>query len=79
MCISIPSQVVSIEGTQAELDTLGTRRMASTWLKPEVQVGDFVLTSAGSIVRILDQDEAEASLALFQELMGLATEENAPL
>jgi hydrogenase expression/formation protein HypC len=71
MCISIPSRVISIQGHQAELDVLGAKRTASTLLMPEVKVGDYVLTSVGSIVRILDEDEAMASLALFQELMAL--------
>jgi hydrogenase expression/formation protein HypC len=71
MCISVPSRVILIQGHQAELDVLGARRAPSTLLMPEVQVGDYVLTSVGSIVRILDEDEAVASLALFQELMAL--------
>lgn len=75
MCVSVPNRVISIEGQMAELDVLGARRTASTLLMPEVQVGDYVLTSLGSIVRILDEDEAQASLALFQELMALMPEE----
>jgi len=71
MCISIPGRVMSISGHQAELDVLGARRTTSTLLMPEVNVGDYVLTSIGSIVRILDEDEAIASLALFRELMAL--------
>lgn len=71
MCISIPSRVMSIQGYQAELDVLGKRRTASTLLMPDVNVGDYVLTSVGSIVRVLDEDEAIASLALFRELMAL--------
>ena len=71
MCISIPSRVMSIQGYQAELDVLGERRTVSTLLMPEVKVGDYVLASVGSIVRILDEDEAIASLALFRELMAL--------
>ncbi len=71
MCISIPSRVISIDGYEAELDTLGASRKASTLLMPEVKVGDYVLTSVGSIVRVLDEDEAQASLAFFLELMNL--------
>jgi hydrogenase expression/formation protein HypC len=75
MCISIPSTVISIDGDQAEIDTLGSRRFASTLLMPEVKVGDYVLVSVGSIARILDEGEAEASLALFRELMALDLDE----
>ncbi len=71
MCISIPARVVSIDGQQAELDVMGTRRKASTLMLPEIQVGDYVLTSAGMIVDILNPDEAQISIALFKDLMGL--------
>ncbi len=71
MCISIPARVVSIDGQQAELDVMGTRRKASTLMLPEIQVGDYVLTSAGMIVDILSPDEAQISIALFKDLMGL--------
>lgn len=71
MCISIPARVISIQAHHAELDVLGSRRQASTLLMPEVKVGDYVLTGLGAIVQILDEDEAEASLALFLELMAL--------
>jgi hydrogenase expression/formation protein HypC len=71
MCISIPARVISIQAHQAELDVLGSRRQASTLLVPEVKVGDYVLTGLGAIVQILDEDEAQASLALFQALMAL--------
>jgi hydrogenase expression/formation protein HypC len=82
MCVSIPGRVVSIQNNQAEIDVLGARRMASTLMLPEVQVGDYVLTSAGMIAQIIDEDEAQASIALFQELMDLDmpddTEEDQP-
>ncbi len=78
MCISIPSRVIAIDGNQAELDTLGTYRQASTLLMPEVKVGDYVLVSVGSIARILDEEEAEASLTLFRELMALDLDEGEP-
>jgi hydrogenase expression/formation protein HypC len=77
MCISVPGRVISIEGHQAELDILGARRAASILLMPEVKVGDYVLIGLGSIVQILDEDEAMASLALFQELLALDLEPGA--
>lgn len=79
MCVSIPGRVTAIEGHQAELDVMGASRKASTLMMPEVQVGDYVLTSAGMIMTVLDEDEALASIALFEELMALElTEEDEP-
>lgn len=75
MCVSIPGRVMAIEGRQAEIDVLGASRKVSTLMVPEVKVGDYVLTSAGMIVTVLDEDEALASIALFEELMALDTAE----
>jgi len=75
MCVSIPGRVTAIEGHQAEIDVLGASRKVSTLMEPDVKVGDYVLTSAGMIMSILDEDEAEASIALFQELMALDLDE----
>ena len=71
MCIAIPGRVVAIEDNQAEIDVLGVRRRAGTIIVPELAVGDYVLMSAGMIVEIMDADDAQASIALFQELMEL--------
>ena len=71
MCVAIPGRVIAIEKHQAEIDVLGSRRRANAMLVPEVQVGDYVLTSAGMIVQILDEDEAIATATLFQEIMAL--------
>lgn len=78
MCISIPGRVVAIQGYQAEIDVLGARRTARTILVPEVDVGDYVLTSAGLVMQVLDEDEAQASLALFVELLALDAAEERP-
>jgi hydrogenase assembly chaperone HypC/HupF len=69
---------VAIKGCQAEVDVLGARRKASTFLKPEVQVGDYVLISVGSIVEILAEEEAMITLTLFQELIALESLEDTP-
>lgn len=71
MCIAIPGRVVAIDDNQAEIDVLGVRRRAGTIIVPELAVGDYVLMSAGMIVEIMDADDAQASIALFQELMEL--------
>jgi hydrogenase expression/formation protein HypC len=72
MCVSIPGRVTSINNHQAEIDVLGAQRRASTQLLPGVKLGDYVLTNAGMIVEILDEDEAQTSIALFQEIMALS-------
>lgn len=71
MCVAIPGRVVAINDGEAEIDVLGVRRRAGVMLVPDLAVGDYVLMSAGMIVEVMDADDAQASLALFQELMAL--------
>lgn len=75
MCIAIPGRVAVVREGEADIDVLGARRTVGTLLVPDLQVGDYVLTSAGMIVQVMDPAEAEASIALFEELMQLGDEE----
>ncbi len=79
MCISIPGRVTAIEDERAEVDVLGSIRRAGLSIHPEVQVGDYVLVNAGLIVEVLSAEEAEAVLALLDEMMALDTPELDPL
>jgi len=72
MCLSIPSQVVSIDKTKnsAVVDTLGVSREASLDLMGEsIAVGDFVLLHVGYIINKIDEEDALASIEIFKELI----------
>jgi len=43
-------------------------RRISLWLTPEAKVGDYVLLHTGYAISVLDQEEAEETLKLFQEI-----------
>ncbi|MCL0073557.1 HypC/HybG/HupF family hydrogenase formation chaperone [Dehalococcoidia bacterium] len=68
MCLAIPALVKSIEGQEAEADMGGISRRISLWLTPEVEVGDYVLIHTGYAISVLDQEEAEETLRLFEEI-----------
>lgn len=68
MCLAIPALVKSLEGTDAEVDISGVRRRISTYLTPEVKVGDYVLLHAGFSIRVVDQEEAEGTLELLRQM-----------
>ena len=68
MCLAIPAEVKSIHDHEAEVELGGTTYRASTWLTPEVKVGDYVLLHTGYSIGILKPEEAEQTLALFREL-----------
>ena len=68
MCLAVPAKVLSIEGQEAEVDLSGVQRRISIALTPEVRVGDYVLIHTGFAINVLDEQEAQETLKLFQEL-----------
>ena len=79
MCISYPGRVVDLDGQTAVVEMTGRRRRASTLLVPDVEVGAFVIVSAGSILRRLDDAEARfLTDALDAAVASSATQQSAP-
>jgi hydrogenase expression/formation protein HypC len=68
MCLAIPGQIISINGTEAEVDVGGVRRKISVMLTPEAQVDDYVYVHTGFSISIVDEAEALESLRLLREL-----------
>jgi hydrogenase expression/formation protein HypC len=62
-------QVVSIDGETAICEIDGVKREASLMMVEDVQIGDFVLIHAGFAMEKLDQADAEATLALFRQIL----------
>ena len=75
MCLAIPALIKSIEDKEAEAEIGGIIRRISLWLTPEAKVGDYVLIHAGYAINVLDQEEAEQTLRLFEEIAALGGEE----
>ena len=76
MCLAIPSKVVELlEGNQAIVDTMGTKRIVSLeLLQDSVSVGDYVLVHVGFAISKLSEEEALESLKLFEEILALEEE-----
>jgi hydrogenase expression/formation protein HypC len=75
MCLAIPELIKSIEGKEADAEIGGITRRISLWLTPEAKVGDYVLVHTGYAINVLDQEEAEETLRLFEEMAALGGEE----
>ena len=75
MCLAIPALIKSIEGKEAEVEIGGISRRASLWLTPEAKVGDYVLLHTGYAINIVDEEEAEETLRLLEEMAKLVEEE----
>jgi len=79
MCLAIPALVKSIDGKEAEVEIGGISRRASLWLTPEAKVGDYVLLHTGYAINIVDQEEAEETLRLLEEMAKLVEEEESEI
>jgi len=75
MCLAIPALIKSIEDKEAEAEIGGITRRISLWLTPEAQAGDYVLVHTGYAIDVLDQEEAEETLRLLEEMAALGGEE----
>jgi hydrogenase expression/formation protein HypC len=68
MCLAIPVRVQEIEGSEAIVEISGVRRKVSLTLTPEAKVAQYVLIHAGYAIGVLDEDEAQETLKLFEEM-----------
>ncbi len=75
MCLAVPMKVISINGNEAEVGSSGTTYKASILLVPEVKVGDYILMHTGYEISIVDSDEAQETLKIYQELEKISDNE----
>lgn len=68
MCLAVPVRVQEIEGSEAVVEISGVKRKISLALTPEAIVGQYVLIHAGYAIGVLDEDEAQETLKLFEEM-----------
>jgi hydrogenase expression/formation protein HypC len=68
MCLAIPGKVVEIEGDYAQVDFGGVTRRVGITLLETVNKGEYVIVHAGCAIEVLNKEEAEERLKLFQEL-----------
>jgi len=72
MCLAIPVKIVTIIGNEAEAEIAGVRRRVSIAFTPDVKVGDYVLLHTGYAIGVIDEDEAEETLKLLEEIASLS-------
>ncbi len=68
MCLAVPTKVIRIAGEEAEAEIGGVRRRISLAFAPEARVGDYVLIHAGFAISVLEENSAQESLALLEEM-----------
>ena len=69
MCLAVPLEVTEIEdhGTRGKVLMGGSPYQVGFALLDDVKVGDYVLVHAGMAIQKLSPDEAQETLAVFQE------------
>ncbi|MFZ1729479.1 MAG: HypC/HybG/HupF family hydrogenase formation chaperone [Bacteroidota bacterium] len=77
MCLAVPAKVLELRDNQMALvDLNGTQREISLMvLDGDAAVGDFVLIHVGYAIEVIDEDEAQRTLQMFEELGTLDAEE----
>jgi hydrogenase expression/formation protein HypC len=69
VCLAIPVRVAALLGDQwVEIEVGGIRSRVSTALIDDVAPGDYLIVHAGFAITRLNVEEAEKSLALFDEI-----------
>jgi hydrogenase expression/formation protein HypC len=69
MCLAVPVRVAALLGDQwIEIEVGGIHTRISIALIDEVAVGEYVIVHAGFAIARLDIEEADRTLALFDEI-----------
>ena len=68
MCLAVPASIKSIKGESAVVELGGVERQVSLLLTPEARLGDYAIVHAGFAISLLDEAEAQETLALLREL-----------
>ncbi len=68
MCLAMPGKVVEINGDTAEIDFGGVIKQANVAMV-EVTVGQWVVIHAGYAINVMDEEDAQETLALWNEFL----------
>jgi hydrogenase expression/formation protein HypC len=75
MCLAVLAKIKSIKNSTANVEISGVNYEASLMLTPQAKIGDYVIIHAGFAIQILDQQEAEETLKLFEDIDKATKEE----
>lgn len=77
MCLGVPGKVVEVNGLLATVDFWGVRKQIRLEVVDEpVQPGDYILNHVGYAIRRIPPGEIDGTLALYEELLRLAEQED---
>ena len=68
MCIAVPAKIKSIDGDMADVEIGGVYQKVSLQLAPEAKLDDYVLIHAGFAIHVIDEEEAQETLKLLEQI-----------
>jgi len=68
MCLGVPAKILETGDGTAVVEIGGVRRQISMMLVDDASGGEWVIVHAGFAIQRLSEEEAERTLALFQEI-----------
>jgi len=68
MCLSVPAQVIKIEGQMAHVSIGGAIFKAGLHMVENVNIGDYILLHAGFAIQKISEKEALVTLNLLKEM-----------
>ena len=72
MCLAVPGRVVEISGDDelrmARIDFGGVTREACLAYVPDAKIGDYTIVHVGFALNLIDEKEAQETLALLAEV-----------
>ena len=74
MCWAVPARLIEMDGELGKVELGGTVREVGLQLMEGLAMGDYVLVHAGFAIQKVDRDEAEATLALLNDVFGAPDE-----
>jgi hydrogenase expression/formation protein HypC len=82
MCLAIPGKVLSIDrSVQPAMGQVSfggvEKKVCLEWI-PDVQVGEYVIVHVGFAISKMNEEEAQETLRLFDELDGALDDINEP-
>lgn len=77
MCLGVPGKVLAVDGWIAQVDFWGIQKQVRLDIvDTPVAPGDYVLNHVGFAIRRIPADEIEATLALYDELLAKADDDD---
>lgn len=80
MCLAIPGKLIDIYQKEnlrmAKIDFGGIAKEICLEYTPEAKVGDYALVHVGFAISLMDEEEAQETLRLLQEIADIGEELN---